>query len=94
MKAVAILVLACLVGCANLQQVIGGYQTAAAVSLRAAEDNNIAMWTFNACATPYSAALRNPRVIPAMRALCGQSPLLDQIPAEAAYPPPPRGQTP
>ena len=57
-------------GCASYQQAVDGGMTAAAVSLRAAEDTNIHLWTFNACATPLSAAIRNPQIIPALRALC------------------------
>jgi hypothetical protein len=45
------------------------------VSVRAAEDENIRVWTADACGTPYSAALRNPQIIPALRDLCGTMPL-------------------
>lgn len=81
------LLLAGLAGCASVQQAINGYEAAAGVSLRAAEDNNITVWTFNACATPYSAALRNPHVIPALRALCGPLPTFDQSVIPAYTPP-------
>lgn len=57
-------------GCASLQQAVDAGTASVAVSLRAAEDSNIRMWTFNACATPLSAAIRNPQIIPALRALC------------------------
>ena len=65
----AILVLS-LSACASYQQAVDGGLSAAAVSLRAAEDTNIHFWTFTACATPLSAAIRNPQIIPALRALC------------------------
>jgi hypothetical protein len=61
---------AVLSGCAGLQQVVDAGTASAAVSLRAAEDSNIRLWTFNACATPLSATIRNPHIIPALRALC------------------------
>ncbi len=57
-------------GCANIQQAAHSYGSAAIASIRAAEDDNIALWTANACGTPLSAAIRNPQVIPALRALC------------------------
>lgn len=82
----ALLLLASLTGCASVQQAINGYEAAAAVSLRAAEDNAISVWTFTGCATPYSAALRNPRIIPALRALCGPLPTFDQVPAYVPLP--------
>lgn len=84
MRRAAIALLLALTGCAAWQQAITGAASAAAVSARAAEDQNIQMWVFNACATPYSAALRNPQVIPAMRALCGPSPLLGDTTIAAA----------
>lgn len=57
-------------GCASTQQVIGGYEAAAVKSIKMAEDNNIQFWTTNVCGTPYSAVLRHPEIIPAMKALC------------------------
>ena len=76
-----------LTGCAGLQQAFDAGTAAGAVSLKAAEDSNIRLWEFNACATPLSAAIRNPQIIPALRALClpggGQSSpiLLLDVPA-------------
>lgn len=61
---------ALLCGCAGFQQAVSGYQAAAAKGLRAVEDNNIEVWTFNVCSTPFSAAMRHPEIIAAMRALC------------------------
>ena len=57
-------------GCAGIQQSIHGYGSAAIASIKAAEDDNIALWTVNACGTPLSAAIRNPQIIPALRVLC------------------------
>ncbi|RFP32407.1 hypothetical protein [Duganella sp. BJB476] len=94
MKAVAILLLASVAGCASVQQAVNGYESAAGVSLRAAQDNAIAVWTFAGCATPYSAVLRNPQILPALRALCGPLPMFDQVPAAPAYAIPPRSLTP
>ena len=55
---------------------------------RAAEDENIRAWVFNACATPYDATLRNPQIVPAMKLLCGQSVLLDDVTAVSVKVPP------
>lgn len=58
---------------------------------KAANDNIIAAWTVAACATPVSAALRNPQIVPALRALCLPaleplpSSLLDQIEAHQTH---------
>jgi hypothetical protein len=49
-----------------------GYESAAATGARAANDNTIAVWSAVACATPVSAALRNPQIIPALKVLCIQ----------------------
>ena len=57
-------------GCAGVQQAIHGYGSAAISSIRAAEDDHISLWTVTACGTPLSAAIRNPQIIPALRALC------------------------
>lgn len=76
MKVIAVLALVAIAGCASVQQAINGYAAAAAVSVRAAEDENIRVWTADACGTPYAAALRNPQIIPALRDLCGTMPLL------------------
>ena len=57
-------------GCASQQAALVGYERAGLVAVRAVEDNNIALWTINACGTPYSAAIRNPQIIAALKALC------------------------
>ena len=85
---IALLIAVPLSGCAGMQQAFDAGAAAGAVSLRAAEDSNIRLWAFNACATPLSAAIRNPQIIPALRALClpggGQSSpiLLLEVPAK------------
>lgn len=74
-------------GCAGFQQALTGYESAALVSAKASNDNIIQVWKVAACATPFSAAVRNPEIIPALKALCvpagaGASPvtLLDAVP--------------
>lgn len=57
-------------GCASQLQFAKGAQSAAAVSLRATEDLNLSGLVFGLCATPLSAAIRNPQIIPGLRALC------------------------
>lgn len=84
MKAVTIIAAVALAGCASVQQAINGYAAGAAVSVRAAEDENIRVWTADACGTPYSAALRNPQIIPALRDLCGSMPLFGALPMPIA----------
>jgi uncharacterized protein YceK len=90
----AILLLVGLAGCASIQQAINGYEAAAGVALRAAQDNAISVWTFTGCATPYSAVQRNPQILPALRALCAPLPMFDQVPAAPVYAISPRSQTP
>lgn len=84
MRFFSIMMIASLAGCASMQQAINGYAAAAAVSVRAAEDENIRVWTADACGTPYSAALRNPQIIPALRDLCGTMPLFGALPIPIA----------
>ncbi len=91
--AIAIVVMSLLTGCAAQQAAVKGYENAALVGIRAAEDNNIAWWSANACGTPYSAAIRNPQIVPALRALClpggnatNPSTLLDAIPGVKTSP--------
>lgn len=77
MKAAVIVLLPLMLSaCASWQQAINGYEAAGLVAIRAAEDNNILLWTANACGTPYSAAVRNPSIIPALKVLCAPSTLL------------------
>lgn len=75
-------------GCASFQQAVNGYESAAGVAIAATDDNLVRVWTFQACATPISAAIRNPQIIPALRVLClpagAASPgsLLDTVPVQ------------
>lgn len=87
-KSLLIVALLALSGCAGMQQALTGYESAAVAGAKASNDNLIAIWSTAACATPFSAAVRNPQIIPALKALClpagaGASPitLLDAVPA-------------
>jgi hypothetical protein len=64
------MVVTALAGCASLQQAIDAYGGAAIDSAKRANDSVIVAWSTAACATPVSAALRNPHIIPALRVLC------------------------
>ena len=78
MKAVIVVLLTLMLSsCASWQQGINGFESAALVSAKAADDNAIRLWSAAACATPYSAAVRNPQIIPALKVLCAPSTLLD-----------------
>lgn len=57
-------------GCASQLQFVKGAQSAAAVSLRATEDLNLSGLVFGLCATPYSAIIRHPDLVPGIAALC------------------------
>jgi uncharacterized protein YceK len=57
-------------GCGSLIQAVNAYGTIAVTDARAANDTMIAGWTLAACATPVSAALRNPQIIEALKVLC------------------------
>lgn len=59
-----------LAGCGSMIQAVNAYGTVAISDARAANDTIIAGWTVAACATPYSAILRNPEIIPALQVLC------------------------
>ncbi len=82
-----LLVLISISGCAGFQQAMAGYESSAAKGINAAQDNTIAVWAFAACNTSYAAAIRNPGIVPALKALClpqgaDSSPatLLDAVP--------------
>lgn len=77
MKAVIVLLALMMFGCAGFQQAVNGYEAAGAVAVRAADDNAIQIWSVAGCAFPLSAILRNPGIIPAIKALCTPSTLLD-----------------
>ena len=57
-------------GCAGWQQAINGYEASGFMAARAAEDQNLKVLTFAICATPFSAIIRNPQLVPGISALC------------------------
>ena len=57
-------------GCASQLQAIKAFNTAAAVSLQTAEDINLERLKFELCATPYSAIVRHPALVPGVAAIC------------------------
>jgi len=57
-------------GCANMQPAIHAFEARALDSLHTTNDNIIRVWETAACGTPLSAVIRNPRVVPALTALC------------------------
>ncbi len=70
-KTIVMLALAgALCGCGSMIQAVNAYGTVAVSDAKAANDTLIAGWTVAACATPISAALRNPQIIPAIKLLC------------------------
>lgn len=66
----AIIISSTLTGCASLTQAYSAGATATAVGLKAAEDNSLATLKFGLCATPYSAIIRHPELVPGIGALC------------------------
>lgn len=71
MKAILFILIALsLVGCATQQQMISGFESSAAVSLRAVEDNNLKVLVFSLCATPLSALIRHPELTAGAADLC------------------------
>ena len=59
-----------LTGCASTIQATKAFNEAAVVSLRAAEDVNLDRLRFEICATPYSALVRHPDLVPGIGAMC------------------------
>lgn len=76
-------------GCASFQQSVTAVGASAVVSVQLADDNALKALTIGLCATPFSAAVRNPQIVPALKALCLPSgsvtpaTVLDSIPAAA-----------
>ncbi|MES2048836.1 MAG: hypothetical protein V4447_10575 [Pseudomonadota bacterium] len=67
----AMAVLGTLCACTTAsQQILTGYEASAQKSIEATNDNAIRVWSSLACGTPFSAAIRNPQIIPALKALC------------------------
>lgn len=69
-----------LTGCASLNSAVNAYGAVAVGDARAANDTAIGVWMVAGCAMPLSAILRNPQIIPAVRALC--LPHESTVPAE------------
>ena len=57
-------------GCASQLQAVKGFNAAAVVSLRATEDVHLDALKFDLCATPYSALVRHPELVPGVGAIC------------------------
>jgi hypothetical protein len=57
-------------GCASVQQGIDAYGAAVVTGTQAANDTAIAANKIALCATPLSALVRHPEIVPAVRALC------------------------
>lgn len=71
MPPIALLAMAVsMTGCASWNQAYSAYGAAALNGAQGAEDNVIKTWTVAACATPLSAIVRNPGIVPALEALC------------------------
>lgn len=82
-KALSIVAMLALSGCASFHQAVAGYGKSAVQGAQAANDNIIDAWKVAACATPLSSAVRNPEVIPALKVLCpgvAASGLFDSVP--------------
>ncbi len=57
-------------GCGTMQPIINGAAATVVTNIKSAEDANISLWKLNVCGTPYSAIIRHPEIVPAVRALC------------------------
>jgi uncharacterized protein YceK len=57
-------------GCASYQQALSGYESAALVSIKAANDNILNVSITAICGTPYSALIRHPELWDVMPKLC------------------------
>lgn len=80
-------------GCGSLIQAVDAYGAAAVTGAKATNDSLISANKVALCATPVSALVRHPELVPAVRSLClpakddgnvGQ--VLDAIPAKAPAP--------
>ena len=76
----AIAVVCILSGCASLTTAVNAYGTVAVDNAKAANDAAISAWVVAGCAMPLSAIMRNPQIIPALRAIC--MPQTDIVPSE------------
>lgn len=69
-------------GCAGISQAVDAYGTVAVSDAKAANDTIIAAQKVALCATPVSALVRHPELVPAVRALCmprGDGGTVDQV---------------
>jgi hypothetical protein len=71
MKTIVAILLLTMSGCASWQQALNGYESAALVSARAANDNILNVSITAICATPYSALIRHPELWEILPKLCG-----------------------
>ena len=68
--AIAILIAVSTAGCASVNQAYSAAGASALVDAQGAEDNALKTLTVGLCATPISAAIRHPEVVPGITALC------------------------
>ncbi len=66
----ALCVAVSMTGCASVTQAAGAYEASAVTAVKNAEDLHITTWTATVCGTPFSATIRHPEIIPAIKALC------------------------
>ena len=57
-------------GCGSMQQAINSYSGVAISSAQQANDAYAQAWSSAACGTTVGAAMRNPKIIPALKLLC------------------------
>lgn len=70
MKRIILLSALALSGCGSLNQAVTAYGAVAVQNAQQTNDTVIQAWKLAACATPVSAAVRNPEIIPALKELC------------------------
>ncbi len=76
MKTIQIMLVMCVLaivnlsGCASVNQAYSAFGASALVSAQGAEDNVLATLKVGICATPYSAIVRHPEVVPGIEAMC------------------------
>ena len=68
--AIAILIAVSTAGCASVNQAYSAAAASALVDAQGAEDNALRTLVVGVCATPISAAIRHPEIVPGITALC------------------------
>lgn len=68
--AIAILIAISTAGCASVNQAYSAAGASALVDAQGAEDNVLKTLMVGLCATPISAAIRHPEIVPGVTALC------------------------